>query len=165
MTRNLCAHPAQLLNPTISKFCHFSYMVITLHNSKILLFLHCFLTQQIQTFTNLLIGIFRLVIPLNFFLELGRNYVSIIVTIISNITVLQHYLLWIFVTIRRFLQLIVCIGVSNPPLKHQPLLFTKLPLKSANYPTPLFQAILPPQYIGFSCTPLKIGFFTELSQQ
>ena len=111
-------------------------MVITLHNSKILLFLHCFLTQQIQTFTNLLIGIFRLVIPLNFFLEIGRNYVSIIVTIISNITVLQHYLLWIFVTIRRFLQLIVCIGVSNPPLKHQPLLFTKLPLKSAHYPPP-----------------------------
>ena len=59
MTRNLSAHPAQLLNPTISKFCHSSYMVIiTLHNSKILLSLHCFLTPQFQTFTNLITGIF-----------------------------------------------------------------------------------------------------------
>ena len=58
MTRNLCAHPAQLLNLTISKFCHSSYMVIiTLYNSKILLSLHCFLTPQFQTFTNLITGI------------------------------------------------------------------------------------------------------------
>ena len=43
----------------ISKFCHSSYMVIiTLYNSKILLSLHCFFTPQLQTFTNLLIGIF-----------------------------------------------------------------------------------------------------------
>ena len=44
-----------LLNPTISKFCHSSYMVIIkLYNSKILISLYCFLTPQFQTF-----GIFR----------------------------------------------------------------------------------------------------------
>ena len=37
MAKNLGAHPAWLLNPIISKFWHFSYMVITLHNLKILL--------------------------------------------------------------------------------------------------------------------------------
>ena len=37
MTRNLGAHPAQLLNPTISKFCYSFYMVITLHSLKELL--------------------------------------------------------------------------------------------------------------------------------
>ena len=37
MTKNLGAHPAWLLNPTISKFWHSSYMVVTLHNLKILL--------------------------------------------------------------------------------------------------------------------------------
>ena len=42
---------------------------------------------------------FRLVIPINFFMEIGRNFASIIITIINNITVLvSHicYLLWIF---------------------------------------------------------------------
>ena len=34
---NLGVHPAWLLNPTISKFWHTSYMVITFHNLKILL--------------------------------------------------------------------------------------------------------------------------------
>ena len=37
MNKNLGAHPAWLLNPTISKFWHSSYMVITLYNLKILL--------------------------------------------------------------------------------------------------------------------------------
>ena len=36
------------------------------------------------------------------------------VNIISNNTVLQCYLLWIFVSIRKLLQLIVCVGVSTP---------------------------------------------------
>ena len=36
-TKNLGAHPAWLLNSTISKFWRSSYMVITLHNLKILL--------------------------------------------------------------------------------------------------------------------------------
>ena len=139
MTRNLCAHPAYLMNPTISKFCYSSYMVIiTLYNSKILLSLHCFLTPQFQTFTNLLIGIFG-VSNLTFFLRFLRNYVSIIVNIISNNTALQCYLLWIFVSIRRLLQLIVCIGVSTPPhLKNMTPSFAKSPLKSANYPSSPF---------------------------
>ena len=49
------------------------------------------------------------------FLRFLRNYVSIIVNIVSNNSVLQCYLLWIFVSIRRLLQLIVCIGISTPP--------------------------------------------------
>ena len=121
MTRNLCAHPAYLLNPTISKFCYSSYMVIiTLYNSKILLSLHYFLTPQFQTFTNLPIGISGDSNPtfFFFFLRFLRNYVSIIVSIISNNTVLQCSLFWIFVSIRRLLQLIMCIGVSLPPAPH-----------------------------------------------
>ena len=136
MTRNLCAHPAQLLNLTISKFCHSSYMVIiTLYNSKILLSLHYFLTPQFQTFTNLLFRIFGVSNPT--FLSFLRNYASIIINVISNNTVLQCYLLWIFVSIRRLLQLIVCIGVSPshlPSQKHHLFFFAKPSHKSANYP-------------------------------
>ena len=116
-------------------------VIITLYNSKILLSLHYFLTPQFQTFTNLLFGIFGISNPplFFFFLKFLRNYVSIIVNIISNITVLQCYFLWIFVTIRRLLQLIVCIGVSTPPhLKNMTPSFAKSPLKSANYPSPSF---------------------------
>ena len=145
MARNLCAHPAQLLNPTISKPCHSSYMVITLHNSKILLSMHYFLIRQSQTFPNLLIGIFWVSNPTQLFFEIRRNYVSIIVTIISNITVLQCYLLWIFVSIRRLLQLIVCIVVPAPPhLKNMTPSFAKSPFKSANYPRPLFRRFTTP---------------------
>ena len=128
MTKNLCAHPAQILNPTISKSCHSCYLVFTFYNSKILLSLHFFLIRQFQTFTNLLIGMFGVVIHFFFFFffEIGRNYVSIIVTIISNITVLQCHLLWVFVSIRKLLQLILCIGVSTAPQKHQPLLFCQV---------------------------------------
>ena len=146
MTRNLCAHPAYLMNPTISKFCYSSYMVIiTLYNSKIVLSLHYFLTLQFQTFTSLLIGIFRVSNPtfFLFFLRFFRNYASTIVNIISNNTVLQCCLLWIFMSIRRFLQLIVCNGVSipSPHLKNITLfffLFAKSPLKYANCPNPPF---------------------------
>ena len=96
-------------------------VIITLYNSKIVLSLHYFLTPQFQTFTSLLIGISRVSNPTFFFeiFEILRNYVSIIVNSISNNTVLQCYLLWIFVSIRRLLQLIVCIGVStlSPDLK------------------------------------------------
>ena len=137
-----------LLNPTISKFCYSSYMVITtLYNSKLLLSLHYFLTPQFQTFTNLLIRIFEVSNPtaffLFFFLRFLRNCVSIIVNIISNNTVLQCCLLWIFMSIRRFLQLIVCNGVSipSPHLKNITLfffLFAKSPLKDANCPNPPF---------------------------
>ena len=75
-----------------------------------------------------------LVIPLSFsffFLRFSRNYVSIIVNIISNNTVLCYFL-WIFVSIRRLLQLIVCMGVSTPPLlKNMTTSFAKSPLKSS----------------------------------
>ena len=57
LTKNLGAHPAWLLNPTIPKFWHSSYMVVTLHNLKILVSLLLFLTSQFQTFTNPLIWI------------------------------------------------------------------------------------------------------------
>ena len=78
------------------------------------LILHCYWTPQFQNFTNLPIGIFGVSNPLLFFfcflllfcfvLRFLRNYVSIIVNIISNNTVLMCYLLWIFVSIRRLLQ-------------------------------------------------------------
>ena len=62
---------------------------------------------------------------------------------ISNNTVLQCYLVWIFVSIRRLLQLIVCIGVSTPlsPQKHHPFFFSFLPSLVLNLQTiqaPLF---------------------------
>ena len=80
---------AQLLNPTISKFCHFFYMVIALYSLNILLslLLLSYLTISIFYQPNNW-NSFLLVIPLNFYLEIGRNYVSIIITIISNIIVL-----------------------------------------------------------------------------
>ena len=130
LTRNLCAHPAYLLNPSILKFS-IPPMVITLHKSKILLSLNCFLTRKFQTFTNLLIETFSLVIPpifffFFFFFEIDWSNASVIVTIISNITCLQFYLLRILVPIRRLLQLIVCIGVSIPSWKTSPLLFRQV---------------------------------------
>ena len=151
MTRNLCAHPAQFLNPIIPKFCYSSYMVIiSLYNSKILLSLHYFLTPQFQTFTNLLTGIFGVRNPTYFFFEIGRNYVSIIVNIIRN-------LLWIFVSIRRLLQLIVCIRVLTLPQKHHRFFFSFLPSPLLNLQTmqaPLFSRFnLPPKKKFFSCTP------------
>ena len=101
-------------------------VIVTLYNSKILPSLHYFLTPQFQTFTNLAIGIFGVSNPtvfFAFFLRFLRNYVSIVLNIISNNTVLQCYLLWIFVSIKRLLQLIVCIGVSTPPHLNRLFLF------------------------------------------
>ena len=124
-------------------------VIITLYNSKILLSLHYFLTPQFQTFTNLLIGIFGVSNPTFFFfffllLRFLRNYVSIIVNIISNNTVLQCYLLRIFVSIRRLLQLIVCIGSElHPHLKNITPSFAKSPLKSRKYSSPLFRGFTP----------------------
>ena len=110
---------------------------------KILLSLHYFLTLQFQTFTSLPIGIFGVSNPTDFLLLLRflRNYVSIIVNIISNNTVLQCYLLWI----RRLLQLIACIAVSTPPhLKNMTPSFGRFLLESANYPSPSFLSDSPP---------------------
>ena len=133
-------------------------VIITLYNSKILLSLHYFLTPQFQNFTKIF--------------KIGRNYVSIIVNIISNDTVLQCYLLWIFVSIRRFLQLIVCIGVSTPPpipqLKNiipSFFLFCQAPFQIFKLSKPPFLAdSLPTKKNVFSCTspPVKIGSFSEL---
>ena len=50
MTKKLGAHPAWLLNPTISKFWHSFYMVITLHNLKILLSLPLLSYPKISNF-------------------------------------------------------------------------------------------------------------------
>ena len=113
MTRNLSAHPALLLNPTISEFCHHSHMVITFYNLNILLSLLLLSHPTVSKLYQPTVGIFfGLVIPLNF-LEIGRNYVSIIITNISNITVLCHTVLFTLdilcvramVSIRRVLQL------------------------------------------------------------
>ena len=49
-TKNLGTHPAWLLNPTISKFWHSSYMVITLYNLKILLSVLLFSHPTISNF-------------------------------------------------------------------------------------------------------------------
>ena len=47
----------------------------------------------------------------------------------------------------------------NPPFRNiTPSFFAKPPLKSSNYPIPVFQTIHP-QYIGFSCTPSKNRIF------
>ena len=131
----------------ITRYCY-TCITFSLHNFKLLAICQ--------------LEFLGLVVPL-FFLRFLRNYVSIMVNIISNNTVLQCYLLWIFVSIRRLLQLIVCIGVSTPPhLKNTTPSFAKSPLKSANYPSPSFLGDSP------SCPPLsaptkkKIGFFSEL---
>ena len=140
-------------------------VIITLYNLKILLSRHYFLIPQFQTFTNLLIGIFGVSNPTFFsFLKFLRNYVSIIVNIISSNTVLQCYLLWIFVSIKSLLQLMVCIGVSTPThLKNMTPSFAKSPLKSANYPSPPFSVIHPSPKWGWSfmhphfyCSPVAI---------
>ena len=120
-------------------------VIIKIYNSKILLSLHYFLTPQFQTFTNLLIGIFGVSNPTFFLLRFLINYVSIIVNIISNNTVLQCYSLRIFVSIRRLLQLILCIGVSTPPppQKHNSF-FCKVPSKIYKIFKPPFLGDLPP---------------------
>ena len=72
-TKNLGAYPVWLLNSTISKFWHFSYMVIALHNLKILLFLLLLSQPTISTFyqpTNL--NFLGLVIPLNHFMPMNH---------------------------------------------------------------------------------------------
>ena len=88
MTRNLDTHTAQLLSPIISKLCYTTYMVITRQNIKILLSLLWLSHPTISKFYQSHIwSFFGLVILHNLFLEIGRSYASIIITIISNITV------------------------------------------------------------------------------
>ena len=120
--------------------------IITLYNLEILLSLHYFLTPQFRTFTNLLIETFAVSNPAIFFsfFEIGKSYVSIIVDIISDNAVLQCYLLWIFVSIRRILQLTVGIGVLTP-LPSSYFLFLPIPFLSLQtIQVPLFRRLAPP---------------------
>ena len=142
--QNFAIPPTWLSSHSITqRYCH-PCITFSLHNFKHLPI------WQLEFLT--------LVIPLffgGFFWRFLRNYVSIVVNIISNNTVLQFYLLWIFVSI-RFLQLIVCIGVSTPsrhPKNITPF-FSFLPSLLINLQTiqaPPFQAIHPLQKMVFSC--------------
>ena len=145
-------------------------MVIKLHNLKILLSLLSLSHSTISNFyqsTNW--DFWGLVIPLNFVLETARNYVSIIITIVSNITVFVSHNVLCF---QYFMPISHCINKKaspthcvywglSPSLKYF-LFFAKHSLKSATYPSPHFQAMYP-QYIDLSCTPLKIRFFNKLA--
>ena len=102
---NFAIPPTWLLSHSITQRYCYPCITFSLHNFKLLPI--C----QLE-FLGLVIPC---VFLLFFLLRFLRNYVSIIVNIISNNTVLQCYLLWIFVSIRRLLQLIMCTGVSTPP--------------------------------------------------
>ena len=96
-------------------------------------------TPQFQTFTNLIIGIFRVRNPTFFFFW---NYVPVIVNII----------IWIFVSIKRLLQLIVYIGISpSPPQKHHPFFFAKPSLKTIQ--ATLFRRFTPKHCFFFHSPP------------
>ena len=103
-----------------------------------------------------------LLIPLNLFWRLVKT-VSITVTIINIITVLvsQCYLLWIFVLKRGSSKSQCALGSQNPLKTITPSFLPNLLLNLETIHAPIFQAINP-QYIGFSCTLLKSGFFSKL---
>ena len=90
MTRDVGVHPAQLLKLTVSKFSHSFYMVITLQNLKLLISLLFLSHSTLSKFYQLAIwNLFALVIKFFFFfLEIIRNYASIIITTINNISLL-----------------------------------------------------------------------------
>ena len=138
--QNFTIPPTWLSSHSITqKYCY-PCIIFSLHNFKLLPI--C----QLE-FLGLATPLW-LVFLLVFFLRFLRNCVSIIVNIVSNNTVLPCYLLWIFVSIRRLLQIIACIGVSTPPhLKNTTSSFAKSLLKSANYPSRSF--------LGNSHTPLQ----------
>ena len=91
------AHSALSLNPTISKFCLSSYFYCY----------YCFLTLQFRNFVNLKLELLWVSNPSSFSLKIKRNYVSIIISIVGNITVLVSYIaldilcLWAMVSIRK----------------------------------------------------------------
>ena len=96
--QNFAIPPTWLSSHSITQRYCYPCITFSLHNFKLLpicqleffgLVIHCFFVCLFA-----------------FFLRFLRNYVSVIVNIISNNTVLQCYLLWIFVSI-KFLQLIV----------------------------------------------------------
>ena len=122
--QNFAIPPKWLSHSITQRYCYPS-IALSLHNFKLLPI--CWL------------GFLGLVIPLNFF-KIGRNYVSIIVTIISNITLLQCYFaLDIYCNKKAPPTHSVHWGLNPLPLqKHHPFSFAKPPLKFANYPNPPF---------------------------
>ena len=117
MTRNLSAHPAQLLNSTSSKFCYSSYMFITLRNSKILQSLLLISLSTISNFYQSANWTYLgLVIPLKFF----RRQVEVMCQLQLLLLVLLlcqcHTMLFALDIClnKRLLQLTVCFGASNP---------------------------------------------------
>ena len=105
-----------------------------------------------------------LLIPLNFFG--GRNYVSILIAIVSNFTVLVLHNVICF----RFMPLNHCVNQKAPQI-HSVHLGLKPPLKHyflCQAPSRICKMSKPP-FLGHSRTvywffmhPLKIGFFSEL---
>ena len=100
--QNFAIPPIWLSSRSVTQRYCYPCITFSLHNFKLLpicqlkflgLVIHCFF------------GVF--------FGDFWETMCFIIVNIISNNTVLQCYLLWIFVSI-RLLQLIVCIGISTP---------------------------------------------------
>ena len=113
---------------------------------------------------------FRLVISLNFFLENDRNYVSIIIIIISsssNITVLvSHngicfgYFMPMSHGVNKKAPPIHSVHWGISPLSSTPFFFAKPLLKSGNcLSLPLLGNLSP---VHFLYPPLKINFFSEL---
>ena len=102
--RNFAIPPIWLSHSTTWKYCSPCY---------------CFLTPQFRTFMNLLIGIFWVSNLTKFSLKIDRNYAPILITIISNITVLvshnvicfRFYMPISHYVNKKLLQLIVCIVV------------------------------------------------------
>ena len=90
MTRNPGVHLAWLWNLTISNFCHSFYMVITPHNFKILLSLLWLSHPTISKFYQPSAWVFFILVItlIIIYLEIGRNYLSITINIVSNTTVL-----------------------------------------------------------------------------
>ena len=97
------------------------YMVITLYKLKIsmrlLLLFHSKISKLYQP-TNW--NFFELVIQLNSFLEIGKNHVSIIITIISNITLLV-------------LHNVICFAMSHGVNKKAPPIATPHPSSLADF--------------------------------
>ena len=111
MTRNLGAHPTWLSKP--SKFCYFSYMVITPNHFKILLSLLWISLSTISKFYQPYTwNSFGLVISLNcyycFSLEIGGKYVSNILLLLVMLLCWCHTMLFslniLCQSIRKILQ-------------------------------------------------------------
>ena len=117
--QNFAIPPTWLSSHFITQRYCYPCIAFSLHSFKLLLI--C----QLEFFGLVIHCFFVVVFVFSRFL---RNYVSIIVTIISNNTVLQCYLLWMFVSIRRLLQLSVHWGLNLSPL-NKLLLFFRFPRK------------------------------------